>query len=156
MELPPWQVAWAGYFTLNFMYTKFLVIWRFFRLWSLSDGIVVVDNMPHCINYNFTFQGFWRQWHSSLNQWIIRYLYIPLGGGKSQMWSMWIIFTFIGLWHDLWWRWVAWAWFNCVFFSAEMLILKHLQSARYDWARANPIVHRRLVALLASFNLVGL
>ena len=54
---------------------------------------------------------------------------------------MWIIFTFVGLWHDLWcvcssvnvhaccyfrvtrdrWRWLAWAWINCVCFSLEIL-----------------------------------
>ena len=28
--------------------------------------------------------------------------YIPLGGQRTQLWSMWIIFTFVGLWHDLW------------------------------------------------------
>ena len=53
---------------------------------------------------------------------------------------MWIIFTFVGLWHDLWcartprmymasnlnarhdrWRWLAWAWINCVCFSLEIV-----------------------------------
>ena len=28
--------------------------------------------------------------------------YIPLGGRRTQLWSIWIIFTFVGLWHDLW------------------------------------------------------
>ena len=35
----------------------------------------------------------------------VRYLYIPLGGKRSQWWSIWLVFSFVGLWHDLEWRW---------------------------------------------------
>jgi hypothetical protein len=30
--------------------------------------------MKRCVNNNFSFEGFWRQWHSTLNKWIIRYM----------------------------------------------------------------------------------
>jgi D-alanyl-lipoteichoic acid acyltransferase DltB (MBOAT superfamily) len=83
--MPGWEVAWGGLFTLQFMYLKFLVIWRFFRLWSRADGVDVTENMGRCVNNNFTFAGFWRQWHSSLNKWIVKYLYIPLGGTRTQV-----------------------------------------------------------------------
>ena len=33
---------------------------------------------------------------------LLLFRYIPLGGRRTQLWSMWIIFTFIGLWHNLW------------------------------------------------------
>ena len=42
------------------------------------------------------------------------------GHATMQMWNMWIVFTFIGLWHDLMWRWLAWAWLNVIFFSIEL------------------------------------
>jgi hypothetical protein len=42
------------------------------------------------------------------------------GRATMQMWNMWIVFTFIGLWHDLMWRWLAWAWLNVIFFSIEL------------------------------------
>lgn len=33
-----------------------------------------------------------------------RYLYIPLGGSKWRFLNVWIIFTFVAIWHDLeWW-----------------------------------------------------
>ena len=120
--LQPIEVAWAGYFTLNFMYLKFTTIWRLFRVWALFDGVAAEENMLRCVNNNYTFAGFWRQWHATLNKWILRYIYIPLGGSSSQRWSMWVIFTFVGLWHDLWWRWLAWAWINCCCFSLELLV----------------------------------
>jgi D-alanyl-lipoteichoic acid acyltransferase DltB (MBOAT superfamily) len=30
--------------------------------------------MKRCVNNNFSFEGFWRQWHATLNKWIIRYM----------------------------------------------------------------------------------
>ena len=30
--------------------------------------------MKHCINNNYSFAGFWRLWHATLNKWIIRYM----------------------------------------------------------------------------------
>ena len=50
----------TGYWTLNFMYTKFLIIWRFFRVMALLDGIDTPENMNRVVNNNFTFTGFWR------------------------------------------------------------------------------------------------
>jgi hypothetical protein len=33
-----------------------------------------------------------------------RYLYIPLGGSKWRFLNVWVIFTFVAIWHDLeWW-----------------------------------------------------
>ena len=46
-------------------------------------------------------QGFWRGWHSSFNQWLVRYLYIPLGGGRRRAAIIWPIFFFVAVWHDL-------------------------------------------------------
>lgn len=141
----PWEVAWGGWFTLNFMWMKFFVIWRFFRLWGILDGVDSPENMEKWINNNNTFRGFWRGWHSSLNLWIVRYVYLPLGGRHSQRWSIWVIFSFIAVWHDLWWRWVAWAWLNALFFVVEAWVLtvlasagsvqRHRSSAWYEWAK---------------------
>ncbi|EFC36510.1 predicted protein [Naegleria gruberi] len=143
--LPPFSVGVIGITTLTFMYMKFLIIWRMFRLWALWDGINPPENMNRCVNNNYLVSDFWRSWHRSLYMWILRYLYIPLGGSKSKVWSVWIIFTFIALWHDLWWRWLAWAWINCcllileaVFFYAILprmsWIEKLRQRSKYTFA----------------------
>lgn len=133
-DFAPHEICMMGFWTLNFMYMKFLIIWRTFRIIALLDGIdspgnesIIVgvdltENMNRCVNNNFTFVGFWRSWHGSLNQWIVRYVYIALGGRRTQVWNVWIVFIFVGLWHDLWIRWVAWALLNCVFFVTELLI----------------------------------
>ena len=33
-----------------------------------------------------------------------RYLYIPLGGSRRKLLSIWVIFTFVAVWHDLEWQ----------------------------------------------------
>ena len=45
-----------------------------------------------------TLQGFWKGWHSSFNLWLVRYLYLPLGGARWRALSVWPIFTFVALW----------------------------------------------------------
>lgn len=46
-------------------------------------------------------QGFWRGWHTSFNQWLVRYMYVPLGGRQRRVLAIWPIFFFVALWHDL-------------------------------------------------------
>jgi protein-cysteine N-palmitoyltransferase HHAT len=134
---PSWAIAFGGFFTLHFMWTKFMTIWRFFRVWAIIDGIECQENMLRWIHNNCTFTGFWKGWHASLNKWIVRYLFVPLGGSKTQTWNMWVIFTFIGLWHDLWWRWVAWAWITCFCFCGEIAVIRFFGSKRrFGWFHA--------------------
>ncbi|KAH9733766.1 MBOAT (Membrane bound O-acyl transferase) family protein [Citrus sinensis] len=44
--LSPLDVFIIGYGVLNFMWLKFFLIWRYFRLWSLICGIEAPENMP--------------------------------------------------------------------------------------------------------------
>ncbi|KAL0477418.1 membrane-bound O-acyltransferase [Acrasis kona] len=117
------RAATTGFATLLYMYMKFLVIWRFFRVWALWDGVNPPENMNRCIINNNTVSGFWRSWHSSLNVWIVKYIYVPMGGSRNKFWSVWVIFTFIALWHDLMYRWLAWAALNCVLFFLEAIVV---------------------------------
>ena len=72
------------YYTLNGMWLKFLVIWRFFRLFALLDGVEPVENMLRCVDDHHSVQEFWRYWHRSFNRWLLRYIYIPLGGNNTS------------------------------------------------------------------------
>jgi len=79
-------------------------------------------------------------------------MYVPLGGRKTQAFTIWIIFTFIGLWHDLIMRWLAWALCNCVFFSLEILVISFFSSKRNEWLRQKWF-YRHLVAAAGTFNI---
>lgn len=63
---------------------------------------------------------FWRRWHTSLNKWLIDYLYLPLGGRTSNRWRytcvLLFIFLFSGLWHGANWTFVLWGLLNGLYF----------------------------------------
>uniref|UniRef100_A0A061RJP2 Membrane-bound o-acyltransferase-like isoform x1 n=2 Tax=Tetraselmis sp. GSL018 TaxID=582737 RepID=A0A061RJP2_9CHLO len=145
----------TGYWVLNFMWLKFLVIWRFFRCWALVEGTDPPENMLRCVNNNYDAEGFWRGWHASFNRWLVRYLYIPLGGARRRALNMWVIFTFVALWHDLEWRLLGWAWLTCLAFVPE---LAAKWAVRQPWAaglRRSPWF-RHLAAAAAAANIVAL
>lgn len=77
----------ASYVLLKTMWLKFLLIWRFFRLWALIDGVTPPENMLRCMSNNYSLEMFWKGWHSSFNKWIVSYMYIPLGGVSNQLYS---------------------------------------------------------------------
>eukprot|EP01100_Stratorugosa_tubuloviscum_P014000 TRINITY_DN7252_c0_g1_i1.p1 TRINITY_DN7252_c0_g1~~TRINITY_DN7252_c0_g1_i1.p1 ORF type:complete len:597 (+),score=141.67 TRINITY_DN7252_c0_g1_i1:46-1791(+) len=152
---PGWQAGFLGVQTLDFIFIKFLIIWRFFRVMTLFDGIDSPENMQHCHWRNFNFSTFWRAWHSSFNIWITRYIYVPLGGRSTQHFTVWFIFLFVGLWHDLWWRWVAWALVNCFCFTTEIAIQIYFLSSRMAWLRQKWYwVH--LICLAGAINGVNI
>lgn len=127
-QLSAMDVFIIGYGVLNFMWLKFLLIWRYFRLWSLIYGVEAPENMPKCINNCYNLESFWKSWHASYNKWLVRYLYIPLGGSQRKILNIWVIFTFVALWHDLEWKLLSWAWLTCLFYAPE-LVLKSVANA---------------------------
>lgn len=117
-----YQYIIASYFILKWIWLKFTVIWRFFRLWALCDGIESPENMGRCMSNNYNFEDFWRQWHRGFNQWLIRYLFIPLGGSQYKIYNIWVVFGFVAIWHDLSMHLLAWGWGMCLFIMPEVVV----------------------------------
>jgi protein-cysteine N-palmitoyltransferase HHAT len=125
----PFQLSMLAYFNLHIIWLKLLLPWRFFRLWALADGIDPPENMVRCMSNNYSALAFWRSWHRSYNRWIVRYLYIPLGGsgGKGLLGKVrgainyLAVFTFVALWHDIQLRLLMWGWLITLFVLPEVL-----------------------------------
>ena len=105
---------------------QLLLPWRFFRLWALVDGLDPPENMVRCMANNYSPLGFWRSWHRSYNLWIVRYLYVPLGGAHRLVATSVLIFTFVALWHDLSPRLLAWGWLAALFILPEVIARRTL------------------------------
>ena len=75
------------------------VTWAIQNAIDFVDEMLVIDNMSRCIFNNYNFEGFWRMWHRGFNQWLIRYLYIPLGGNK-KIHAVIVTIMFVAFWHD--------------------------------------------------------
>jgi len=120
----PAQLSMLGFWNLIFVWLKLLLPWRFFRLWALMDGLDPPENMVRCMADNYSPLGFWRSWHRSFNLWIVRYIYIPLGGMHRLVATSVLIFTFVALWHDLSPRLLAWGWLVALFILPEVMARK--------------------------------
>ena len=144
------------YVYLKMTWLKFLCIWRFMRVWSLLDGVETVENMKRCMSNNWTLSGFWRAWHSSFNRWLIRYIYIPIGGNKKyKIVSIFAVFTFVAIWHDRTMKLLVWGWFSALTFIPELLITKiaKLKYFKHLNDRSN-IYYRFLVSIFGGINIM--
>jgi alginate O-acetyltransferase complex protein AlgI len=67
---------------------------------------------------------FWRRWHISLGTFFRDYLYIPLGGNKTNFYRNLLIVWFLtGLWHGASWNFIFWGLYFGVLIAAERLFL---------------------------------
>jgi len=163
----PFQLSMLGYFTLHHIWLKLLLPWRFFRLWSLLDNVDPPENMVRCMSDNYSALAFWRGWHRSFNRWIVRYLYVPLGGsGKKtstirSVANLLVVFMFVAMWHDISLRLLAWSWLIVLFLLPEIICSTVLFSVRNYKDR--PTTYRILsgigavgnILMMMAANLVG-
>jgi len=155
----PFQLSMLGYFNLHHIWLKLLLPWRFFRLWALIDGIDPPENIVRCMSDNYSAFAFWRGWHRSYNRWIIRYIYIPLGGsggpGTHGIWgqvraiaNMFVVFTFVAMWHDIQLRLLVWGWLITLFVLPE--VLAGLAFPKKKWQN-----HRDAYRVICGIGAVG-
>ncbi|KAG8834820.1 glycerol transporter [Serendipita sp. 399] len=155
----PMELCMIGFWNLIVVWLKLLIPWRFFRLWALVDGIDPPENMIRCMANNYTISGFWRGWHRSYNQWLIRYIYVPLGGSSNIILSTLVSFTFVAIWHDLQLRLLAWGWLITLFILPELILGRIFNEKQYGdfwwyrYLRALGGVGNILMLMVA--NLVG-
>lgn len=176
----PGQLSMLGYFNLHIIWLKLLIPWRFFRLWALIDEIDPPENMVRCMSNNYSALSFWRGWHRSFNRWIVRYIYIPLGGSGGRRASpggqttlaaslrskartiinLLAVFTFVALWHDINLRLLMWGWLITLFVLPEVIAGLLFPASRW---RSRPTAYRVLcgvgavgnVLMMMIANLVG-
>ncbi|KAG0376065.1 glycerol transporter [Mortierella sp. AD032] len=146
---PILQICMIGLFNLVLIWLKLMIIWRFFRFWALLDGIEAPENMIRCVLNNYSALGFWRSWHKSYNLWTLRYIYIPLGGSRYAIYNIWVVFTFVAIWHDINLKLLAWAWLISFFVLPEIIASKVFSKKKWgSWPH-----YRHLCAVGAVGNI---
>ncbi|KAL9317143.1 hypothetical protein ACSQ67_013660 [Phaseolus vulgaris] len=83
------------------------------------------------------------------------YLYIPLGGSKKKLLNVWVIFTFVAIWHDLEWKLLSWAWLTCLFFIPE-LAFKSARKAFQVQSSFGVCIFRELSAVAGAVTITCL
>lgn len=139
----PFQLSMLGMFNLNLIWLKLLIPWRLFRFWSLLDGIDPPENMIRCMDNNYLALAFWRAWHRSYNRWVVRYIYVPLGGGGAgaggpitRIVNSLLVFSFVAVWHDIELKLLMWGWLVVLFLLPEIFATMYFKrySGKY-WYR---------------------
>lgn len=160
----PFQLSMLGYFNLHIIWLKLLLPWRFFRLWAMFDGIDAPENMVRCMSNNYSTTAFWRSWHRSFNLWVMRYIYIPLGGSRvskvRSVANMVAVFTFVAVWHDINLRLLIWGWLVVLFVLPEVIATLLFPAKKW---KDSPESYRWLcgvgavgnVLMMMAANLVG-
>ncbi|EFE42153.1 hypothetical protein TRV_03105 [Trichophyton verrucosum HKI 0517] len=167
----PFQLSMLGYFNLHIIWLKLLIPWRFFRLWALVDGIDPPENMVRCMSNNYSALAFWRGWHRSFNRWVVRYMYIPLGGGgrarsgtsspsdskpsilsKARgVMNFLAVFTFVAIWHDINLRLLMWGWLITLFVLPEVICTILFPAKKWQ---SHPNAYRVLCGIGAVGNIL--
>jgi len=84
---------------------------------DMAIGLALMFNIRLPLNFNspyksLSIQEFWRRWHMTLNTFLTKYLYIPLGGSRKGVLrtyiNIMIIFTVSGIWHGAGWTFIIW------------------------------------------------
>ncbi|GAP88723.2 putative glycerol:H+ symporter [Rosellinia necatrix] len=151
------QLFVLSYFNLHMIWLKLLLPWRFFRLWSLVDGIDPPENMVRCVSNNWSTLAFWRSWHRSFYRWSLRYIYVPLGGSSFRsardaarsVLTYVLVFTFVALWHDIQLRLLIWGWLIVFFMLPEMAAGSLFPKRRWE---GRPTAYRMMCAFGAVVN----
>lgn len=112
----------------------------YFDFSSYSDMAIGIGRMIgfHFLeNFNYPYTAdsvteFWKRWHISLSSWFRDYIYIPLGGNRCnigrQIFNMFVVWAFTGLWHGASWNFILWGIYYLIFLIVEKYILKDILS----------------------------
>ncbi|XP_014907392.1 protein-cysteine N-palmitoyltransferase HHAT isoform X1 [Poecilia latipinna] len=87
---------------VQFFYVKYLVLFGLPSMLATLDGLVP-PKLPRCVSIMHSFTGMWRHFDEGLYRWLIRYIYVPLGGSRhgplSKVFSTGVAFAFVCFWH---------------------------------------------------------
>lgn len=115
----------------------------FFDFSGYSDMAIGISEMfgYGCMeNFNYPYMAdsvsdFWRRWHISLSLWFRDYIYIPLGGSRTNSrWrvylNLFVVWILTGLWHGAAWNYVIWGlgYYFAVSFEKLLSIPKRFKS----------------------------
>ncbi|XP_062864037.1 protein-cysteine N-palmitoyltransferase HHAT [Trichomycterus rosablanca] len=156
--LPPWALGGLALALVQFFYVKYLVLFGVASLLVKLDGIEP-PALPRCVSIMYSFRGMWRHFDVGLYKWLVRYLYVPLGGSRRgllpRVISTALAFGFVSFWHgfhDYLQCWAVLNWACVVVENAVTSFLRwpplHRTTVRY----LSPAARRRGLALISSFS----
>ncbi len=101
----------------------------------------------------------WRRWHTTLNRWVMDYIYIPLGGSRYGLVrknrNLILAFILMGLWHGANWTFLIWGALHGTWLVAHALLgpyLPRLPRSAPPWLRGL-VIGGKMAAVYTAFAL---
>ncbi|KAI8507328.1 hypothetical protein Bbelb_147080 [Branchiostoma belcheri] len=121
---PPVVVAGIGYLQGHFLHVKYVIFYGLTSALAMLDG-VGTPTLPRCVSTCYSFRTTWKYFDSGLNIFLVRYVYIPMGGSrKGLLWQLigsTACFTFVCFWHGGHDNIIMWSVFNWLGILAESI-----------------------------------
>uniref|UniRef100_A0A671FSH5 Hedgehog acyltransferase n=1 Tax=Rhinolophus ferrumequinum TaxID=59479 RepID=A0A671FSH5_RHIFE len=151
-----WTLGGLALAQVLFFYVKYLVLFGVPALLMRLDGLTPPP-LPRCVSTMFSFTGMWRYFDVGLHDFLIRYVYIPVGGSQhgllGTLFSTAMTFAFVSYWHggyDYLWCWAALNWLGVTVENGVRRLVETpcIQDSLVQFL--SPRARRRLHAALAS------
>ena len=136
----------ALFSVLAYSFVIFYDFWGY-SLMAIGLGLMIGIRLPR--NFiepykSLTPREFWKRWHVTLSFWLKDYVYIRLGGNRSYIRNIAIVFVACGIWHGAGWNFAVWGAYHAILVS-----LYHFSSRTWD-------KFPRLLQAGLTFSLVSL
>lgn len=101
---------------------------------DMAIGLALMFNIRIPDNFNSPYKArnisdFWRRWHMTLNRFLTRYVYFPLGGSRKgeiiTAFNIVLVFFISGFWHGSGWTFIIWGLLHGVASVIFRLFKKH-------------------------------
>lgn len=156
--LPPWALGGLALALVQFFYVKYLVLFGLPSVLATVDGLTP-PKLPRCVSIMRTFTGMWRYFDVGLYRWLIRYIYVPLGGSRLgplyKVLSSGLAFGFVCLWHgghDYLQYWALMNWAGVLVESGIKSLFSSSPTRSFIEQHFSAAMERRCVALLSAFS----
>ncbi len=120
-------------FILIMLFYTFQIFFDFSGYCDIVIGASAMLNIKLPIDFDSPYKAicirdFWRRWHITLNQFLAKYIYIPLGGNRKgalfTCLNIFVVFTVSGVWHGANWTFILWGILHGLFCSLDHLCEK--------------------------------
>uniref|UniRef100_A0A3Q3WC76 Uncharacterized protein n=1 Tax=Mola mola TaxID=94237 RepID=A0A3Q3WC76_MOLML len=156
--LPPWALGGLALALVQFFYVKYLVLFGLPSMLASLDN-VNTPKLPRCVSIIHSFSGMWRHFDEGLYRWLIRYIYVPLGGSRHghlyKMLSTGLAFGFVCFWHgghDYLQYWALMNWTGLLVENGLKSLLASSFIHSIIVSNLSAAMERRCIALLSAFS----
>lgn len=119
----------AIFYVASYSFQIYFDFWGY-SLMAIGLGRMLSLKIPHNFAEPYLSRNpaeFWRRWHITLSYWIRDYVYVRIGGNKSYIRNICIVFILSGLWHGAGPRFIFWG-----IYHAILVIGYHLARPVFD------------------------